>query len=80
MKRTGRPKGSRNNPNRPRLPFRQSEVMRGIRAVKAQGLVVRGVEIDPHSGLIKISTSTESAPSGAPNPWDAVLSDSKRAS
>jgi hypothetical protein len=70
-----RPKGSKTNPHRKRLPFKQSEIERGIRAVEAMGLQVHSVELDPHTGKIHIGTSpTSDAVSLAKaNPWDQVL-------
>jgi hypothetical protein len=57
-----RPKGKKNNPNHPRLPFKQSEIERAIRAVKAMGLRVGKIEVEPLSGKITI---TPGAPSDA---------------
>jgi len=44
-----RPKGSKT-----RLPFRQSEIMRGIRACAALGLSIEKIEIHPGSGTLVI--------------------------
>jgi hypothetical protein len=55
-----RPKGSKTNPNRKRLPFKQSEIERAIRGARAQGLNVGRIEIEPRSGKISIVA----APSG----------------
>jgi hypothetical protein len=42
----GRPKGSRNDPAKsPRLPFRQSEIMRGIRACATMNLPIESIVI-----------------------------------
>jgi hypothetical protein len=42
----GRPKGSKNRiPAVVKLPFRQSEIMRGIRACAAMGLSVEAITI-----------------------------------
>jgi hypothetical protein len=40
----------------PRLPFKQRDVERAIRAVHARGLPVGRVDIDPKSGFISIVT------------------------
>ena len=50
-----RPLGKKNNQNRPRLPFRQSEIQRAIRAFKAMGLTVGKIEVEPVSGKITIT-------------------------
>jgi hypothetical protein len=72
-----RPKGSKNNPDRKRLPFRQSEIERGIRAVEAMGLSVHSVELDPQTGKIRIGTSpigdAVTVDLNKANPWDKVL-------
>jgi hypothetical protein len=59
--RHGPTQGSKSNPDRKRLPFKQSEIERGIRAVEAMGLQVHSVELDPHTGKIYIGTSPNSA-------------------
>jgi len=42
----GRPKGSKNDPAKAvRLPFRQSEIMRGIRAMAAMNLPIESIVI-----------------------------------
>jgi hypothetical protein len=50
-----RPLGKKNNPNHPRLPFKQSEIERAIRAVKAMGLQVGKIEVEPVTGRITIT-------------------------
>lgn len=73
-RRPGRPKGSKNNPDRKFLLFRQSELERSIRAMKAQGLTVGRIEIDPRSGKFVIVPGVPSpADPGKKNPWDEVL-------
>jgi hypothetical protein len=67
-----RPLGSKNNPNRKPLPFRQREVSRAIRSVQATGLPISGVDIDPRSGKISITTGSPTS-AGNSNPWDEVL-------
>jgi hypothetical protein len=47
--RVGRPKGSTS-----KLLFKQSEVERAIRGVQTQGLTVKCVEVDPHTGKISV--------------------------
>jgi hypothetical protein len=75
-----RPKGVKNNPHRKRLPFKQSEIERGIRAVEAMGLQVHSVELDPQTGKIHIGTAPTAAVE-KDNPWDEVrinVKDKKR--
>jgi hypothetical protein len=49
-----RPKGVRNNPFRQRLPFRQSEIERALRAARRQGVTVTRIDIEPRTGKISI--------------------------
>ena len=49
----GRPKGSKTDPTKiARLPFKQSELMRGIRGVIGMGLQIERIEIQPRTGMI----------------------------
>ena len=57
--RRGRPRGGKNDPKRVPLPFKVSEVSRGIRGVLNMGLRVARVDIDPRSGLISIATAPQ---------------------
>jgi hypothetical protein len=68
----GRPKGRKSHR---RIPFKKSEIERGIRAVKTMGLQVRGVDLDPRTGKIHIATSPTDDTAGLNqvNPWDKVL-------
>lgn len=69
-----RPKGSKTNPNRKRMPFKQSEVERAIKGVQAKKLPISAVEVDPHTGKIKISIGMPSSSEAvAQNAWDEVL-------
>jgi hypothetical protein len=52
----GRPLGSKDDPNRARLPFKTHDVMRAIRGVTNMGMSVAAVEIDPKTGLITVKT------------------------
>ena len=53
---------------RKKLVFRQSDVMRAIRAARAENLPIGTVEVDPHTGRISI---TPGAPV-ASTEWDKV--------
>jgi hypothetical protein len=67
----GRPKGSKSNPNRKPLPFKQNWIERAIRGVEAGGLSVHSVEIDPQTGKITIGTALSDAMADPKtNPWD----------
>ncbi len=67
-----RPKGSKSNPLRRQLPFKQSEVERAIRGARAQGLSVCRIDIEPRSGKISIVAQPSGMTNDA-NPWDEVL-------
>lgn len=56
----GRPKGRRNDPSRPRLRFKQSEIERAIRAAQTMRLLIGRIEIDPATGKISITTGDPS--------------------
>ena len=60
-----RPKGRENDPSRPGLRFKQSEVERAIRAAQSMQLPIGRIEIDPASGRITITTGS---PSGGSPP------------
>lgn len=56
-KKRGRPNGARDlKPRKPRskLQFKQTEIMRALRAARAQGLTVSGVEVDPKTGTFRL--------------------------
>jgi hypothetical protein len=72
MRRTGRPKGSKSNPNRTPIRFKQSEIERAIKSVRSMGLQITSVVINPTTGEITV-TSGASPPltgDGKTNPWD----------
>jgi hypothetical protein len=50
----GRPTGAKNDPNRKSVDFRQSNIKRAVRAAVAAGMAVKGIEIDPASGVIRV--------------------------
>lgn len=55
-------------PPRP-APLRQVELTRYLKAVKAAGVEVRKIEIDPGSGKVVVVTD-KAGPDEAPNDWD----------
>jgi hypothetical protein len=71
-----RPLGSKNNPARKPLPFRQREIARAVRAVQNSGLPISGVVIDPRTGRIAITTGSPTGDSSN-NPWDEVLTNAE---
>jgi hypothetical protein len=63
--------GSKNNPNRKPLPFRQREVARAIKSVRSCGLPITAVDIDPRTGKITVVTgSPTTGDDSKSNPWD----------
>jgi hypothetical protein len=50
-----RPRGRRNDPSRPGLRFKQSEIERCIRAAQTMRLPIARIEIDPATGRITIT-------------------------
>jgi hypothetical protein len=76
-RRKGRPKGSKTNPNRKPLPFKQNWIERVGRAVLAMGLTPIAIKVHPQTGEMTFYTS----PTGdavtvdlnEANPWDKVL-------
>ena len=54
------------------LRFKQSEVERCIRAMRAMNVPIGGVEMDPHTGKIKITTATEQT-TRTENEWDKAV-------
>lgn len=70
---SGRPRGSKTNPNRKKMPFKQSEVERAIKGVQARNLPIAAVRVDPHTGKIDIAIGQPSSAAAAANAWDEVL-------
>jgi hypothetical protein len=72
-----RPKGKKNNPKRERLPFKQSDIERAVRAAQNMDLQISSVEIDPRTGKFKISTAAADASVVADdaksNSWDEKI-------
>lgn len=66
----GRPKGSKTNPFKTPLPFKQSEIERAIRSVQARDLPIHHIEIDPVTRRISIFTVSAASVGGEKNPWD----------
>jgi hypothetical protein len=69
-----RPKGSKSNPNRKPLPFKQTDIERAIKGVEARRLPIHRIEIDPNTGKITIGTSptgdVETVDLNQANPWE----------
>jgi hypothetical protein len=64
-----------------RCSFKQSDVVRLLKAVRAAGIEAR-VEVDPASGKLTV-TSVREVETSTPNAWDEVLknaTDKKRSS
>ncbi len=57
--------------------FRQQDVSRALRAARAAGLEVTGYEIEPTTGKIVVSTSTEATPK-AENDFDKWVANRAR--
>jgi hypothetical protein len=68
-----RPKGSKTNPNRKPMAFKQRELERAVKAIQRRKLPITAAEIDPHTGRIKISIGAPSSDSAVENVWDEVL-------
>jgi hypothetical protein len=74
----GRPKGSKNNPDRKRLPFKQSEIERVGRAAQSMGLTTTAWKVHPQTGEItfffKSPTGSDAVTAdlnkAEANPWD----------
>jgi hypothetical protein len=60
------------------LTFKQRDVQRAIRGVKAMGLAVGKVEVDIKTGKISIATAPTPDTSNGNNPWDEVLTNAPR--
>ena len=56
-----RPKGKSNKGSHWKLPFRQSEIERAVRAAKAQGFSIGRIDIEPRTGKISIVAAPEGA-------------------
>ena len=52
--------------------FKDRDVQRVIKAARSAGLDPAAVEVDPHSGRIKVHTREASEPVASGNPWDRV--------
>jgi hypothetical protein len=69
---------------RPRGPsrYRRRETTRLVRGVLDAGLPVRGVEVDPVTGALRVLAGKPDEPVDNSNPWDKVLNaqDAKRTS
>jgi hypothetical protein len=53
-----------------RLPFRQSEIERAIRAFRSMGIPIGSIELDPVSGKIKVATTSDAV---AETEWDRAV-------
>jgi hypothetical protein len=57
------------------LTFKQADVTRAVRAVKAAGVDVLRVEVDRNGKIIVVAgeASENPAPTGEANSWDRIL-------
>lgn len=53
--------------------FRQSDLLRAIKALKAAGEQVVGIRFDSAGKPVIITGKGESATSSSPNPWDEAV-------
>ena len=62
--------------------YRRSETTRLVKSAKDAGLTVRGIEVDPATGVLRVLVDSSDAPGNSGNSWDEVLNakDTKRAS
>ena len=60
----GRPKGTKSDPHRESLPFKQRDVTRALSGVLNKGLTIEKVEIHPSTGMITITTGKVDPPRG----------------
>lgn len=58
--------------NRRPATFKQADMARAIRAAKAAGVPVRGIEVD-RDGKIVVLVGEPQGPAAPINPWDEVL-------
>jgi hypothetical protein len=77
------------NPTQPPKPrtrsasrYKRSETSRLLQGAKDAGLTVRGIEVDPATGVLRVLVGKPDAPDDSGNSWDEVLNakDAKRAS
>ena len=69
----GRPKGAKSDPGRTPVDFKQSNVMRVVRAAQSLGLPISGIEVEPGTGLIRVLVGGQAEHKGSdatPNPWN----------
>jgi len=62
--------------------YKRSEATRLLKATTDAGLRVRGIEVDPITGVLRVLVGKPGEPSNGGNSWDEVLNaeDAKRAS
>ncbi len=68
-----RPKGSKSNPNRKPMAFKQRELERALKAAKRQNFSISSYTVDPHTGLITVKIGEPTSVVGEKNAWDEVL-------
>jgi hypothetical protein len=52
--------------------YKRSETSRLLKAAADAGLTVRGIEVDPVTGALRVLVGKEGEPQGKVNPWDEV--------
>ena len=55
--------------------FKDRDVQRVIKAARSAGLEPATVEVDPHTGRIKVHSRAAAEPADSGNPWDKALAD-----
>jgi hypothetical protein len=74
MPAVGRPKGSKSNPNRKPMRFKQRELERAVKPIQRRKLPIAAAEVDPVTGKIKITIGQPASSDAAvQNSWDEVL-------
>jgi hypothetical protein len=65
------------SPRRRRSPsrYKRSETSRLLRGAIDAGLTVRGLEVDPVTGALRVLVGKGDEPDDSGNPWDEVLTD-----
>jgi hypothetical protein len=60
--------------------YKRSEATRLLKATTDAGLPVRGIEVDPITGVLRVLVGKPGEPSSGGNSWDEVLNakDAKR--
>jgi hypothetical protein len=58
--------------------FKQTDVIRALRAAAAAGLHVAGYKIDPQTGKIEVVTGKPEAQDSPGNPWDQATEELSR--